>query len=102
MPEVGMPRLSEADIRQALGKLPGWELRGNAIERHFEFSSFVEAMKFVNRMATIAEDVNHHPDITINYNKVVLSLTSHDSGGVTERDIAFAGRVNAGGERVAA
>jgi 4a-hydroxytetrahydrobiopterin dehydratase len=97
-----MPRLSEAEIRQALGQLDGWQPRGNAIERVLEFPSFKDAISFVNRVAGIAEDVNHHPDITINYNQVTLSLTSHDSGGVTHRDINFAARINQSGELRAA
>jgi 4a-hydroxytetrahydrobiopterin dehydratase len=51
-------------------------------------------MGFVSRIAEAAEAVNHHPDITINYNKVTLSLTSHDSGGVTQRDVRMAGKIN--------
>ncbi len=97
-----MVRLADEEINQALGKLSGWQLRGTAIERSFEFSSFKEAINFVNRVAGIAEDMNHHPDITINYNKVLLALTSHDSGGVTERDIRFAARLNQSGGELAA
>ena len=51
-------------------------------------------MKFVNKIAAAAESANHHPDILINYNKVTLTLVSHDSGGVTQRDIRMAGRIN--------
>lgn len=83
-----------AELLQAVHNLPGWNVNGNAIERVFEFSNFVEAMGFVNRIAEAAEAVNHHPDITINYNKVKLSLTSHDSGGVTQRDLRMAGKIN--------
>ena len=86
--------LSGAELLQALQNLPGWNVNGNVIERVFEFSNFVEAMGFVNRIAEAAEAVNHHPDITINYNKVKLSLTSHDSGGVTQRDLRMAGKIN--------
>ncbi len=86
--------LSGAELLQALQNLPGWNVNGNVIERVFEFSNFVEAMGFVNRIAETAEAVNHHPDITINYNKVKLSLTSHDSGGVTQRDLRMAGKIN--------
>jgi len=86
--------LSGTEVAQALHNLPGWNVNGNAIERVFEFPNFVEAMGFVNRVAEAAEAVNHHPDITINYNKVKLSLTSHDSGGVTQRDLRMAGKVN--------
>ena len=86
--------LSGAEITQALQNLPGWKANGGTIERVFEFPNFVEAMAFVNRIAEAAEAVNHHPDITINYNKVKLSLTSHDSGGVTQRDLRMAGKIN--------
>jgi 4a-hydroxytetrahydrobiopterin dehydratase len=86
--------LTSPEILTALQSLPGWKLKRNAIERAYEFSDFVQAMGFVNRLAEAAEAVNHHPDITINYNKVKLSLTSHDAGGVTQRDIRMAGRLN--------
>jgi 4a-hydroxytetrahydrobiopterin dehydratase len=86
--------LSGAELHQAVEDLAGWSAHGDTIERVFEFPNFVEAMGFVNRIAEAAEAVNHHPDITINYNKVKLSLTSHDSGGVTQRDLRMAGKIN--------
>lgn len=86
--------LSGAELQQAMQVLAGWSVRDQAIERVFEFPNFVEAMGFVNRIAEAAEAVNHHPDIAINYNKVILSLTSHDSGGVTHRDLRMAGKIN--------
>ncbi|MGO9517132.1 MAG: 4a-hydroxytetrahydrobiopterin dehydratase [Candidatus Korobacteraceae bacterium] len=86
--------LSDAEIQQALQKLSGWAKNGNSIERRFEFGNFVQAMDFVNQIAEAAEAINHHPDIHINYNKVTLVLVSHDSGGVTQRDIRMAGRIN--------
>ncbi len=97
-----MARLSDAQIQEALGRLSGWQQQDNAIERTFEFSGFAEAMNFVNQVAALAEQANHHPDISINYNRVKLVLTSHDSGGVTERDIALAGRINEKSEPKAA
>ncbi len=86
--------LSDAEIQQALQRLPGWRRNGKAIERVFQFTGFVQAMEFVNQIAEAAEALNHHPDIVINYNKVTLALISHDSGGVTQRDIKMAGRIN--------
>ena len=86
--------LSDTQIQQALQQLPGWRTKGNAIERVFPFAGFVQAMEFVNHIAEAAEAVNHHPDILINYNKVTLTLVSHDSGGVTQRDIKMAARIN--------
>jgi len=86
--------LTDAEVLQALQPLPGWKKNRNAIERVFQFGSFVQAMEFVNQIAEAAEAVNHHPDILINYNKVTLTLVSHDSGGVTQRDIKMAARIN--------
>ncbi len=86
--------LSEAEVQQALRQLPGWKRNGNAIDRMFQFDTFVNAMEFVNHIAEAAEAVNHHPDILISYNKVTLSLLSHDSGGVTSRDVKMAARIN--------
>lgn len=89
-----MALLNDAQIKQALPKLPGWNQNGNAIERNFEFADFKAAMAFVNKMADLAEQANHHPDIDVRYNKVKLSLVSHDSGGVTDRDVRMAERIN--------
>lgn len=86
--------LSQADVEQALQRLAGWKRHGDGIERTFTFRDFGEAMKFVNQIAEAAEAVNHHPDIDIRFNKVILALVSHDSGGVTSRDIRMAGKIN--------
>jgi 4a-hydroxytetrahydrobiopterin dehydratase len=86
--------LSDAEIQQALNHLPGWKRNGKVIERLYQFDNFIRAMEFVNQIAEAAEAVNHHPDIFISYNKVTLSLISHDSGGVTQRDIKMASRIN--------
>ena len=89
-----MAALSDSEIQQALAGLPGWQRQGLAIQRTFQFADFKAAMQFVNRVADTAEQANHHPDIDIRYNKVVLSLVSHDSGGVTQRDVRMAQRIN--------
>ncbi len=89
-----MATLSDHDVRNALLTIPGWHVNGKAIERLFRFPDFKEAMAFVNRIADAAEEAGHHPDIAISYNKVTLALISHDSGGVTERDIKMARRIN--------
>ncbi len=86
--------LSDSEVRNALASLPGWQQNGKQIERLFEFPDFAAAMKFVNKVADAAEAAQHHPDITINYNKVKLALISHDSGGVTQRDVKMAARIN--------
>jgi 4a-hydroxytetrahydrobiopterin dehydratase len=89
-----MAVLSDSEIQQALSKLPGWERNGIAIQRVFQFPDFKTAMQFVNKVAETAEQVNHHPDIDIRYNKVIMALVSHDSGGVTQRDIRMAERIH--------
>jgi 4a-hydroxytetrahydrobiopterin dehydratase len=86
--------LSIREVDVALQNLPGWGRNGEAIQRVFQFDNFVQAMEFVNKIAVAAEAANHHPDIVINYNKVTLTLVSHDSGGVTQRDIRMAGKIN--------
>ena len=86
--------LSESEVELALRDLPGWIRAGNSIERVFRFETFVQAMKFVNQIADAAESANHHPDILINYSQVTLTLVSHDSGGVTHRDVRMAGKIN--------
>jgi len=86
--------LTDSEVKSALEKLPGWRANGKAIERKFEFKDFKDAMAFANRVAMIAEEANHHPDIEISYNKLKLSLISHDSGGLTSRDVKMAARIN--------
>lgn len=86
--------LTDSEVKAALEKLPGWCANGKAIERKFEFKDFKDAMAFTNRVAMLAEEDNHHPDIEINYNKLKLTLVSHDSGGVTNRDAKMAARIN--------
>ena len=88
-----MATLTDAEINQALTTLPGWTHSGIAIQRTFQFPDFTDAMVFVNKVAEAAEEADHHPDIDIRYNKVTMTLTSHDSGGVTRRDIKMAKRI---------
>ena len=89
-----MALLPDEQVRHQLLHLDGWSQQGKAIVRQFEFRDFKQAMEFVNTIADTAEAANHHPDITINYNKVTLLLTSHDSGGVTDRDAKMAAKIN--------
>ncbi|HEY6252835.1 MAG TPA: 4a-hydroxytetrahydrobiopterin dehydratase [Candidatus Angelobacter sp.] len=89
-----MAVLTDSEIQQALGSLAGWQRQGKAIQRVFEFPDFKAAMQFVTKVADAAEQANHHPDIDIRYNKVTTALISHDSGGVTQRDIKMAKRIN--------
>jgi 4a-hydroxytetrahydrobiopterin dehydratase len=75
-------------------RLVNWTSTGTALGRTIEFSGFPEALGFVNAVGEKAELMGHHPDIDVRYNKVILSLTSHDAGGITWRDIALASHID--------
>lgn len=90
-----MPKLSAPKIKSSLASVPAWKRKGSAIVRTFEFADFVAAMKFVNAVAKFAEKSQHHPDIDIRWNTVSLLLTTHDSGGLTEKDFASAAKFDA-------
>ena len=85
-----MDVLSPEQIAAALADLDGWELQDGALVRTFRFADFVHAVDFVEQLAEVAESQRHHPDIDIRYNKVTLRLSSHDAGGLTERDVKLA------------
>ena len=85
-----MPVLSDADIDSNLAELAGWARDGEVIAKRYDLPNFVEAIAFVQRVAELAESAGHHPDIVINYNKVTLSLSTHDEGGITEKDFSAA------------
>jgi len=86
--------LSSAEIEAVLRADPEWKLQNGKLIREWTFKDFVEAMKFVNRVATLAEAAGHHPDIDVRYNQVTLGLVSHDAGGITQRDAAMASQIS--------
>ena len=86
--------LSDIAIQRELGSLPGWSRRGDVLTRMYTFRNFVDAIAFVNRVADLAEDVNHHPDIDIRYSRVTLTLSTHDSGGITQNDLDLAREID--------
>jgi 4a-hydroxytetrahydrobiopterin dehydratase len=88
--------LDSKEVSSQLSDLTGWTQDGDEILADFEFDDFGAAMVFVNRVAEIAEENNHHPDIDIRWNKVHLAVSSHDAGGLTQNDIELARRINAG------
>jgi 4a-hydroxytetrahydrobiopterin dehydratase len=85
-----MSALSKEEIRKALKSLPEWSFAGSAIHKKFTFKSFMAAIAFVNAVAEAAEQANHHPDITINYSLVGISLSTHSESGVTQKDFQLA------------
>lgn len=90
-----MTKLTPVQIRAALPAIPLWHREASVISRTYEFKDFVTAMKFVNAAAKAAEKAGHHPDIDIRWNKVTLALTTHDAGGLTEKDFALAAKFDA-------
>ena len=85
-----MGLLKAGEIKIALKRVSGWKRRGKTIQRTFEFTDFVAAMKFVNQVAKLAEKAWHHPDIDIRWNKVTLTLSTHSEGGLTAKDFKLA------------
>ena len=85
-----MAKLNPARIKSALRRVPEWKKRRREITRTFQFKDFVVAMRFVNRVARLAERAWHHPDIDVRWNKVTLVLTTHSEGGLTEKDFELA------------
>jgi len=89
-----MADLIKADeLKNRLKKVPEWELEKKHLERTFEFDEFSEAIDFVNSVAEVAEEEEHHPDIDIRFNKVRLVLSTHSKGGLTELDFNLAERI---------
>jgi 4a-hydroxytetrahydrobiopterin dehydratase len=90
-----MTKLTDGELRLFLDEQDAWKHLGNAIHKEFRFPGFSGAIAFVNRVAELAEAAGHHPDIEIHYNRVVISLSTHDEGGVTEKDVELAGSIDA-------
>ena len=88
--EVSVDTLNPEQIGAALAELNGWGLQEDALVCTFRFADFAHAIEFVDDLADVAEEQRHHPDIDIRYNKVMLHLTSHDAGGITQRDVKLA------------
>ncbi len=85
-----MQKLSADQIQENIADLPSWSLNGDSLQRTFRFDDFVGSMAFVEKVADLAEEMNHHPDIMIRFNKVTLTLSTHDAGGITENDFTLA------------
>ena len=86
--------MTGVEIANNLPRVPGWSLKGNAIDREFVFGDFRQAMVFVGGVACAADGLDHHPDICVYYNKVRLTLSTHKAGGLTEKDFALAERID--------
>lgn len=90
-----MSLLSDQEIQDRLAGLDGWSLEGRRIVREFELDDFVGSVRFVDSLVEPAEEMNHHPDVAISWNKVTVAITNHAEGGLTEADFDLAAKVNA-------
>jgi 4a-hydroxytetrahydrobiopterin dehydratase len=90
-----MKKLAAVEIKAALDTVPDWKQTDGAIARTYQFKDFPGAIKFVNAAADLAERAWHHPDMDIRWNKVTLTLTTHDAGGLTEKDFDLARKFDA-------
>lgn len=90
-----MARLPDDDVRTALDALPGWDGGAEAISKQYRLDNFPAAVAFVVRLSYPAEAANHHPDLDIRYNKVTVTLSTHDEGGVTAKDLDLARAIEA-------
>jgi 4a-hydroxytetrahydrobiopterin dehydratase len=89
-----MALLSDEEIDRRLAEREGWERRGDAIVREVKTADFVGSVDLLNRITPIAEDMNHHPDVSISWNRVTVSLSTHSEGGLTDNDFALAQRID--------
>jgi 4a-hydroxytetrahydrobiopterin dehydratase len=87
-------KLNTESIRGWLAVRKGWRRRANRLTKDFEFESFRDSIVFVNRVATLADAMNHHPDIDVRYSTVTVTLTTHDAGGITEKDLDLAEQID--------
>jgi 4a-hydroxytetrahydrobiopterin dehydratase len=86
-------KLSDLEIRRALASLPGWSRKGEALNKTYSFARFADGIRFVQQVAEVADRMNHHPDIDIRYTNIAFSLSTHDAGGITQRDLELAAAI---------
>ena len=93
-------RLSDIAIQRELGNLTGWSRRGDAITKTFQFRNFLTGIDFVSAIAKTAEAADHHPDIDIRYTKVTCTLSTHSAGGITQKDLDMARKIDLAQEKI--
>ena len=92
--EGGVPPLTEEQTNDLLKQIPSWTIKDGHVFKQFKFKDFKEAMAFVNKVADIAEQENHHPDITISYSKVSIGLWTHSINGLSENDFILPAKID--------
>ena len=88
-----MAKLTPAQVSERLKTLQGWELKDNAISKRFKFKEFMDGIHFIGKIAEKAEAMDHHPDILINYTRITFTCSTHDEGGITEKDFKLADEI---------
>ncbi|OWY40508.1 4a-hydroxytetrahydrobiopterin dehydratase [Xenophilus sp. AP218F] len=94
-PQHGAAPLAEQTVKQLLAGLPGWEIQGIELVKTFPFGNFHDTMAFVNALAWIAHREDHHPDMSVHYNRAVVRFSTHDAGGLTLNDFICAAKTEA-------
>jgi 4a-hydroxytetrahydrobiopterin dehydratase len=90
-----MAKLDEIEIKKRLENLKGWKVEGIYLVKHLKFENFVSAVNFINKIVPIAEELEHHPDLELkNYNELIIRITTHDEGGITELDFELAKKID--------
>ncbi|MFM6189914.1 MAG: 4a-hydroxytetrahydrobiopterin dehydratase [Planktothrix sp.] len=87
--------LSDSEIETYASQLSGWTVEGKTLKLVKRFKDFIEAIEFVNKLVEPSEAAGHHPDLTISYNRVTINLTTHDAGGLTQKDFTLAQEISA-------
>jgi len=91
---MAVEKLTEGEINTALEQLPDWVLEAGKLHRALNFKNFVQAWGFMTQVAIVAEKMNHHPEWSNVYNRVVIDLTTHEAGGLTKRDVELAQKID--------
>lgn len=92
--EGGVPKLNSEEVQKFLKQVSAWQLQENKIVKVFQFKNFLETMKFVNQMANLAEEQNHHPDFSVHYSQVDVMVWTHAIGGLSENDFILAAKID--------
>ena len=92
---AGAPRLGDAAVDDALAALPGWSRDGGVLRKSYSFPDYYRTIAFVNAVAWIANQQDHHPDLDVHYNRCAVAFSTHDAGGITRNDLICAARVDA-------
>ncbi|MCY0849394.1 4a-hydroxytetrahydrobiopterin dehydratase [Sulfuracidifex metallicus] len=90
-----MAKLSEEEVKRRSKELSeGWKIEGQKLKKEFKFTDFKASVDFLKRIQPVADSINHHPDVCIYYNKVIIELTTHDEGGITNMDFDLALKID--------